>query len=140
MSDISTPCLCSALAEAESLSETEIDARLNALADELSRHFLGYLIAKNPGPVSVSAAVTHVADVTDRPLEEVRTLMHHRIWPRLVEIGLVTYDPSTDRLSYAGGTFTEAVLRSISYGSPTPYITSGASNALAPVILLVTGR
>lgn len=104
------------------LSESEIDEALGALADEHCRHFLGFLIRECPTPVAAATAVDHVADATDTSRERVRTILHHNYWPRLESAGLVEYDPATDALSYAGGEFCREVLRLTEATSGRSYV------------------
>ena len=103
-----------------SLSEAEIDERLEALANEQRWYLLWYLIAEDASPVRMAAAVDYVADATGELPEDVRPLLYHQHLPRLKSAGLVAYDSDADILSYSGSKLTRKILEPVVEAASPP--------------------
>lgn len=94
----------------KSFEEGVRDAQLAALADPQRRRLLQYLLDQDSASVTLSAAVAHLARTTDRPYEQVETLVVHRHLPKLEDAAVVTYDPQEELLIYIGDKFVTDVL------------------------------
>lgn len=110
------------------LSESEINERLQALANEDCRHLVGYLLDHGDTTVTADSLIEHLANATDKPPEKVRTNLHHHYWPQLKNAGLVEFDSAMGELSYAGGQFTRTILGVTAAISEQSYESSGNSD------------
>lgn len=86
------------------------DVQLEALAHRQRRRLLAFLRTAAPSDRSLEAAVAHLASTSEHDYQRVETTLVHRHLPKLEDADIVTYDPSTDRLTYSGDTVVTAIL------------------------------
>lgn len=85
------------------------DEVLVTIGDEYRRRVLYYL-RKNDDIASVGELRRHLSERTDVDQETAAALLHHAIIPRLDAVGMIAYDPGTERILYRGGSLATGLI------------------------------
>ncbi|WP_458186945.1 DUF7344 domain-containing protein [Haladaptatus sp. NG-WS-4] len=80
-----------------------IDDILKAVADSQRRHILSYLSSNSEAHCSVAEVVDHLqskATGADQSQRHLRQRLHHVHLPKLMNLGLITYNAETQKVQY----------------------------------------
>lgn len=101
--------------------EERMDTVFRALAHRHRRCLVGYLIGMPDATCTVDDLVDHLATVTGREPERLRTALYHKHLPSLAAIGVVEYDPRSQTVRYDGQPLLEDLLARANEDSELPY-------------------